>query len=154
MQYLGIDPGKSGAVTVIDWWEKDSRLGKSTEATVTSCKLDGTETDIWNWLNDNTDLLNAVATIENVHAMPKQGVASAFTFGKNFGFLIGLLTASSIPYKFVTPHKWQKGMQCLTKGDKNISKAAAQRLWPRVKMTHAIADSMLIAEYGRKFLWQ
>lgn len=154
MQYLGIDPGKSGAITVIDWWEKDSLLGKSTETTITSCKLTETELDIWKWLENNVDVLNAVATIENVHSMPKQGVASAFTFGKNFGFLIGLLTASSIPYKFVTPQKWQKGMQCMTGGDKNISKAAAQRLWPRIKMTHAIADSLLIAEYGRKFLWQ
>jgi len=163
-QYLGIDPGKSGAISVIDWWEKDTRLGRSTEATITTCKLDNTELDIWQWLNDNTDMLNAVATIELVHAMPArrvkgtkvegQGVSSAFTFGKNFGFLIGLLTASSIPYKFVTPQKWQKGMQCMTKGDKNVSKAAAQRLWPKIKMTHAIADSLLIAEYGRQFLWQ
>ena len=99
-------------------------------------------------------MLNAVATIENVHAMPKQGVTSSFTFGKNFGFLIGLLTACCIPYKFVTPQKWQKGMQCMTKGDKNISKAAAQRLWPKIKITHAIADSLLIAEYGRQFLWK
>lgn len=154
MQYLGIDPGKSGSIVVIDWWEKDSRLGRATEATITHCKLDGTETDIWNWLNDNTDMLNAVATIENVHAMPKQGVSSSFSFGKSFGFLIGLLTASSIPYKFTTPQKWQKGMQCLTKGDKNVSKAAAQRLWPKLKITHANADALLIAEYGRQFLWQ
>lgn len=154
MQYLGIDPGKTGAISVIDWWEKDTRQGRATEATITTCKLDGTELDIWQWLNDNTDMLNAVATIENVHSMPQQSSQSGFTFGKNFGFLIGLLTASSIPYKFVTPQKWQKGMQCMTKGDKNVSKAAAQRLWPRIKMTHAIADSLLIAEYGRKFLWQ
>ena len=144
MQYLGIDPGKSGAVSILDL---DREI-------LTSCKLSETELDIWQWLNDYTDMSNAVATIENVHAMPKQGVTSSFTFGKNFGFLIGLLTASCIPYKFVTPQKWQKGMQCMTKGDKNISKAAAQRLWPKIKITHAIADSLLIAEYGRQFLWK
>ena len=154
MQYLGIDPGKTGAISVIDWWEKDTRQGRATEATITTCKLDGTELDIWQWLNDNTDMLNAVATIENVHSMPQQSSQSGFTFGKNFGFLIGLLTASSIPYKFVTPQKWQKGMQCMTGGDKNISKAATQRLWPKIKSTHALADSMLIAEYGRQFLWR
>lgn len=154
MQYLGIDPGKTGGIAVIDYWQKDTRLGVSTESTITTCKLDNTELDIWNWLSDNVDLLNSVATIENVHSMPEQGVKSSFTFGKSLGFLIGLLTASSIPYKFVTPQKWQKGMQCLTGGDKNVSKAAAQRLWPRVKMTHAIADALLIAEYGRTNLWQ
>ncbi len=142
MQYLGIDPGQSGGIVVID--------GNTTH----TCKLSETEQDIWSWINDTTDLLSAVATIEKVHAMPKQGVTSSFTFGKNFGFLIGLLTASQIPFKFITPQQWQKGMQCLTKGDKNVSKAAAQRLWPKIKVTHAIADALLIAEYGRKHLWQ
>jgi len=122
--------------------------------TINTCKLSETESDIWAWLNETVNMMNAVATIEKVHAMPKQGVTSSFTFGKNFGFLIGLLTAIQVPFKFVTPQQWQKGMQCLTKGDKNISKAAAQRLWSKVKVTHSIADSMLIAEYGRKFLWQ
>jgi hypothetical protein len=41
-------------------------------------------------------------------------------------------------------------MGCLTKGDKNVSKRKAQELFPSTKVTHAIADSMLIAAYGRK----
>lgn len=81
--------------------------------------------------------------------MPKQGVASSFKFGRSYGFLIGLLTGLRIPYEFVTPQKWQKAMGCLTHGDKNISKAAAQRRWPNEKWTHATADAGLIAEYGR-----
>ncbi len=144
MQYLGIDPGQSGGITILD----------TATSKIHTCKLSETEQDLWAWLNETTNMLNACATIEQVHAMPKQGVTSSFTFGKNYGFLIGLLTAIQIPFKFVTPQKWQKGMQCLTKGDKNVSKAAAQRLWPTVKVTHAIADSMLIAEYGRTNLWQ
>lgn len=143
-QYLGIDPGRSGGIAV---------LGPNGLACMT-CKLDGTDLDVWNWLDDNVDMLNAKATIEKVHSMPKQSSQSGFTFGQSFGFLIGMLTALRIPYQFVTPQKWQKGMQCLTKGDKNVSKAAAQRLWPNIKMTHAIADALLIAEYGRKNLWQ
>lgn len=142
MQYLGIDPGQSGSIVIQD--------GSS----ISTCKLSETEHDIWEWLHTNVNFLTSVATIEKVHAMPKQGVTSSFTFGKNYGFLIGLLTAVQIPYKFVTPQQWQKGMQCLTKGNKNVSKAAAQRLWPTIKITHAIADALLIAEYGRKHLWQ
>ncbi len=115
MQYLGIDPGKSGAITIID------------TSVIGTCKLDLTEQDIWCWLNENVNMVDAVATIENVHSMPQQSSQSGFTFGKNFGFLLGMLTAIQIPYKLVTPQKWQKGMQCLTKGDKNVSKAAAQR---------------------------
>jgi len=89
------------------------------------------------------------ATIEQVHSMPKQGVASSFKFGRSYGFLLGLLTGLKIPYTMVTPQKWQKALGCLTHGDKNVSKAAAQRRWPTEKWTHAIADAALIAEYGR-----
>jgi len=144
MQFLGIDPGKSGGIAILD----------TTSQTIHTCKLDLTEHDLWDWLNDVIDPLNSAATIEQVHSMPGQGVASTFTFGKNYGFLIGVLTALQMPYMLVTPQKWQKAMQCLTKGDKNVSKAAAQRIWPKIKITHAIGDALLIAEYGRLNLWQ
>ncbi len=45
--------------------------------------------------------------------------------------------------------RWQKEMGCLTKGDKNVTKRRAQELFPTLKITHAIADALLIAEYGR-----
>ena len=150
MQYIGIDPGGSGGIAILE-----EHLVSGTKLyTIHTCKLSETEQDMWTWLNETVNMLDAFATIEQVHSMPQQSSQSGFTFGRSYGFLIGLLTAISIPYKFVTPQKWQKGMQCLTKGDKNVSKAAAQRLWPQVKMTHAIADALLIAEYGRKNLWQ
>jgi hypothetical protein len=60
------------------------------------------------------------------------------------------LTAAGIPFERVTPQKWQKAMGCMTKGDKNVSKRRAQELFPQLKITHAIADALLIAEYGRK----
>lgn len=144
MQYIGVDPGKTGSVAVID----------TTANTVGYCKLDNTEQDIWSWLNDSINMLSACAMIEQVHAMPEQGVSSTFSFGKSYGFLIGILTAIQIPYEFVTPQKWQKAMNCRTGGDKNVSKAAAQRLWPTIKITHANADALLIAEYGRLHVWQ
>lgn len=144
MQYIGIDPGSTGGISILD----------TDNNTVRTCKLSETEQDVWCWFNEEVNMLNAYATIEKVHSMPQQSSQSGFTFGRSFGFLIGILTAIQIPYQFVTPQKWQKGMNCLTKGDKNVSKAAAQRLWPKIKMTHAIADSLLIAEYGRKYIWQ
>lgn len=94
----------------------------------------------------------SIAVIEKVHAMPRQGVSSTFKFGKNLGHLEMALISVGIPYFFVPPKKWQQSMSCLTKGDKNVSKAAAQRLFPNIKMTHAFADALLIAEYGRRFL--
>jgi len=43
-------------------------------------------------------------------------------------------------------------MSCRTKGDKNVSKHAAQKLWPHLKITHRDADARLIAEYGRLYV--
>ena len=138
---IGIDPGMSGGMVKLD---------------VDGCIMDAvafdkmTEHDIAEalreWANvDDSLSVGERAVIESVHSMPKQGVASSFKFGKSFGFLLGLLTGMKIPYALVTPQKWQKEMQCLTHGDKNVSKAAAQRLWPDRKWTHAIADAALIA---------
>jgi hypothetical protein len=76
------------------------------------------------------------------------GVKSAFTFGNGFGHLEMALTAAEIPFSRVRPQEWQKAMGCMTKGDKNVSKAKAQELFPSIKVTHAIADSLLIMQYG------
>jgi crossover junction endodeoxyribonuclease RuvC len=135
---IGIDPGQSGGVVLLD------AAGRVID------KLPfakATDHDIAEWL---TEWDEHEAVIESVHSMPKQGVASSFKFGRSFGFLIGLLTGLKIPYRMVTPQTWQKAMGCLTHGDKNVSKAAAQRVWPREKWTHALADAALIAEYGRR----
>ncbi|MCQ9208866.1 MAG: hypothetical protein NG712_05760, partial [Omnitrophica bacterium] len=80
----------------------------------------------------------------------QQGVRSAFTFGKNMGWWEGVLVALQIPFQRVYPLKWQTFMSCRTGGNKNISKARAQELFPKIKVTHAIADALLIAEYGRR----
>ena len=136
---IGIDPGASGCIAIM---ECDG---------VTFQRLDGTEADIAAALavhrNDS-----AFAFIERVHSMPKQGVASSFKFGQSYGFLRGLLFANGIPFEEVAPQKWQKAMGCMTKGDKRVSKARAQQLFPHLHVVHANADALLIAEYGRRLL--
>lgn len=92
----------------------------------------------------------STATIENVHAMPGNGVSSMFKFGKQFGTCIGLFAAHHVPVKFVEPRVWQRDLDCLTGGNKRISKAKAEQLFPGVKITHRIADALLIAEFGRR----
>lgn len=137
--YLGVDPGKSGAFALVDV------NGKHYD----TIKLSETPIDVVSWLEKVCGLVD-FAVIENVHAMPKQGVSSTFTFGKSFGFCIGLLCSMRIPHEFHTPVKWQTAMSCRTKGDKNVSKRRAQQLWPTIKITHAIADALLIADYARR----
>ena len=78
-----------------------------------------------------------------------QGVVSAFTYGEGFGHLKGVLDTLGIPYELITPRTWQTALNCLTGGDKNVTKTKAQQLFPMVpKITHYIADALLIMEYG------
>lgn len=80
----------------------------------------------------------------------KQGVVSAYTFGFGTGIIYGVLASLRIPFEEVSPLKWQTAMGCRTGGNKNISKAKAQQLFPHLKVTHANADALLIAEYCRR----
>lgn len=140
MLIIGIDPGASGGIA----WHTDGGMD--------CCKMPETERDVWQALaeaaSDRTQPVKAY--IESVHSMPGQGVASSFKFGRNYGFLRGCLIALEIPFEEVTPQKWQTSMGCRTKGDKNVSKSRAQQLWPGIKITHAVADALLICEHGRR----
>jgi Holliday junction resolvasome RuvABC endonuclease subunit len=142
--YIGIDPGKSGSIAAI--------VEHGESQYIHWLKNAETEQDlsqwVWQLLGDKPE--DHFAYIENVHSTPQMGVTSAFTFGDSLGFLRGLLTAHQIPFEKVTPQKWQKVMGCLSKSDKNVTKAAAQRLFPREKITHANADALLLAEYCRR----
>lgn len=139
--HIGIDPGQSGGIAVV-------ATGRDPKA----WKMPDTERDVYDliyslrrWYD-----LEPIATIEVVHAMPRQGVTSTFTFGKGYGGLRMALIACGIPMAEVQPRAWQKALGCLTGGDKNVSKAKAQALFPSLKITHAIADCLLIAEWSRQ----
>jgi crossover junction endodeoxyribonuclease RuvC len=138
--FLGVDPGKSGSIACV-----------AVDGAVLSV-IRNTETlhDQYHWLIDGTQVKIAWAAIEKVGSMPGQGVSSTFKFGRSFGQLEGLLVGAGIPFEFVRPQAWQKDMGCRSKGDKNITKAAAQRLWPKRRIVHAEADALLLAEWARR----
>ena len=137
MSVIGIDPGMSGGIALI----------KNGNAVV--AKMGHTERDTYEILQSYAEH-EPFAYIESVHSMPKQGVASSFKFGVNYGLLRGMLIAIGIPFETVTPLSWQRYLRCQSKGDKNITKAKAQELFPHIKVTHSTADALLIAEYGRR----
>ena len=137
MKFIGIDPGKSGGISVITHDLQD----------VVAYKMPDTEKDIADLFKEITFEGPYVALIEKVSSMPGQGVKSMFNFGMNYGFLRACLHSNNIPFDDVLPRKWQQHLGCLTKGDKNVTKSKAQQLFPDIKMTHAIADSLLIAKY-------
>ena len=138
MTHIGIDPGVNGGIAWIS-------CGKECAE-----KMPDTLQDLWELVQDISSLGPCKAYIEQVHSSPQMGVKSAFTFGQGFGHLEMALTAAGIPFGRVRPQVWQKAMGCMTKGDKNITKAKAQEMFPGIKITHAIADALLLAEYCRR----
>lgn len=140
MLYLGIDPGVGGGLGLID------DLGHC----VASAKMPETPRDLCDlvtlWWRD----ADMRAAVEFVRATPQMGVTSAFTFGRGYGVICGVLAGVGLPHEEVRPQIWQRAIGCMTKGDKNVSKAKAQQIFPNVKVTHAIADSLLIAEWLRR----
>lgn len=137
--FIGIDPGVSGGISLVS------------DSLSYGVPMPKTEADIAQVIRELRDSHSAVfCLIEKVHAMPKQGVSSTFTFGKNYGFLRGCLSTLKVPFEDVTPRKWQQSLGCLSGGDKNVTKQKAQQLFPELKITHAIADALLIGEYGRR----
>ena len=143
---LGVDPGANGGIAWIDY------NGKACVE-----KMPDSLQDLWELICDITsypkssiDGRNYKAYIEQVASSPQMGVVSAFSFGRGYGNLEMALTAAGIPFERVRPQVWQKALNCLTGGSKNITKARAQELFPNIKCTHSVSDALLIAEYGRR----
>lgn len=139
---IGIDPGKSGAFCMI-------RNGNIMLLT----KMPETNKAIYDLLVPYGKL-GAIAYLENVHAMPGQGVTSMFSFGKGYGALEMALIATGISTVSVSPKRWQKyysfgsrGELSKTEWKKKLLKKA-QQLFPKNKITLQVADSLLLAKYG------
>lgn len=137
--YIGIDPGQSGGIALL------------CDNEVEAWKMPETERDVYDLLRGiKQGYPGVVAVLEKVGAMPKQGVASTWKFGQHYGMLRAFLIALGIPFETVPPGVWQRRMGCLSKGKKNVTKSKAQELWPQLRITHALADAVLIADDKRR----
>jgi hypothetical protein len=144
---IGIDPGASGGIVAI----RDDG--------VLAWPMPETERDILDVLRTvAVDIQGrpARAVIEAVNPQPKNGAQGNFTFGRSYGGLRMALVAAGIPFESVSPVKWQRSFGLPTEkaagsrtAKKNAHKARAQERFPTVKVTHAVADALLIAEWGR-----
>jgi hypothetical protein len=153
VRFLGIDPGQSGGFAVLS---EDGepllcrRMPDSEEeiaALVKECLTDGS---------------GMKAYLEKVRSSPQMSKGSIFTFGMGYGGLRMALIFAGIPFEDVATQRWQRFIGVLDKtgaralGDVNITekknrhKAKAQELFPSLVVTHALADALLIAEYGRR----
>lgn len=87
--------------------------------------------------------------VEKVGHITGDGGQGSHTFGYIKGLIRGALRTKGVKLYDVPPQIWQSKIECMTGGDKNVSKRRAIELFPGVKITHKNADSLLIALYGR-----
>ena len=145
MAYFGVDPGKSGAIALID---KDG-------FTMNYVRLNETTGDISGFIKDYAKIVD-YCIVEKVASRPMQGVRSVFTFGESFGLVQGLLMAHNVKFELHTPPVWMKKMGLITRGikgveKKRIHKQRAQELFMNSKnITLTTADAFLLAEYARR----
>ena len=149
MIYIGIDPGKSGALAV---------LNEDGSSIIYPFSVDGYREILADYSTENFRC-RAKCCLEHVSAMPGNGSVSMFNFGENFGFIQGLLTAYEIPYELVRPQKWKKEFSITA--DKNQAIDVCKRLFPnailkrteRCKVDDSnFAEALLMAEYARRKL--
>ena len=146
MVYIGIDPGLSGGIAII-------HNGQAGACNVEAMKMPATERDLCEALRPYQGY-PAHAVLERVWSSPGWGHVGAFKFGLSYGAVRATLTCLDIPFDEVLPVKWQTVLGCRSGGDKNITKRRAQSLYPRLKITHATADALLIAEFCRRLRGQ
>ena len=153
MRVIGIDPGLSGAIAILE----DNKVlqifdmpvmaeGKKNKRQLNSAQL-------VNIIKDNTQGSEEKAVVvEQVNAMPGQGVTSMFNFGQTFGAIKGICAALNLPIFFVRPTKWKKHFE-LINSSKDSSRTKAIEMYPSLsnqlskKKDVNKSDAILIARF-------
>ncbi len=153
MKIIGIDPGLSGAIAILE----NSKVlnifdipvmseGKKNKRQLNSSLL-------VNLLRENINNNEEVAVVvEQVNAMPGQGVTSMFNFGQTFGAIKGVCAALNLPIFFVRPSKWKKHFE-LINSSKDASRTKVIEMYPSLsnqlskKKDVNKSDAILIARF-------
>lgn len=144
MIYIGVDPGKKGGYA--------------------SLRGDNVEAYPWDevFFIQHIHALQAtgdsmMACVEKVGAMPGQGVTSMFSFGTNYGYIQGVLSAFGIPYQLVSPRTWKKSYGLDSSKQRSIE--VCKRLFPDLNLlatersrvpSDGVAESALLALYAKR----
>jgi len=154
MLIIGIDPGTSGSICFFE----DGKIleviempvmtdGKKNKKQVNGAQI---YNEFLKRINKKDDEIRVV--IEQVSAMPGQGVTSMFNFGQSFGILKGICSAMQLPMFFVRPAKWKKYFN-LINSQKDASRTRAIEIFPYFstqlskKKDSNKADAILIASF-------
>ena len=154
MLIIGIDPGISGSICFFE----DGRILEviempvMTEGKKNKKQVNGAQiyNEFLKRINKKEDEIRVV--IEQVSAMPGQGVTSMFNFGQSYGILKGICSAMQLPMFFVRPAKWKKYFN-LINSQKDASRTRAIEIFPYFstqlskKKDSNKADAILIASF-------
>tara|TARA_B110000971_G_scaffold186513_1_gene195307 strand:- start:977 stop:1471 length:495 start_codon:yes stop_codon:yes gene_type:complete len=153
MRIIGIDPGLSGAIVILE----DNKIkelfdmpvmpdGKKNKRQLNSALL-------VKLIKENIkNFEETVMVVEQVNAMPGQGVTSMFNFGQTFGAIKGICAALGLPIFFVRPAKWKKHFE-LINSSKDASRTKAIEMYPSIseqlskKKDVNKSDAILIARF-------
>ena len=155
MLIIGIDPGISGSICFFqNGVIKDViEMPTMTEGKKNKKQVNGSQ--VFNEILERTNKIDKKSikiVIEQVSAMPGQGVTSMFNFGQSFGILKGICSAMQLPMYFVRPAKWKKYFN-LINSEKDASRTKAIEIFPYFstqlskKKDSNKADAILIASF-------
>lgn len=143
---MGIDPGVKGGVAVL------AANGRAVFLRALAPSMP--EDDVVLLVRDAAVALwregGTTCYFEKVQHITGDGAKGSHTFGYVKGLLRGCVKSRGVSVRDVYPLMWQSRLNCVSGGDKNVTKRKAAELFPDVRMTHAVADALLIAQYGRE----
>lgn len=153
-QYIGIDPGLSGAIAIL--WSDDTYevhdipiMSKGFGSVKNEINAGGMKDILVGGLLPTAESYHSVAVLERVNAMPGQGVSSVFSLGDSFGTCRTVLACLDIPTLYVAPTQWKKHYGLTS--DKEQARALAIRLFPKadLKLKKHIdrAEALLMSLY-------
>tara|TARA_B100001559_G_scaffold11788_1_gene10313 strand:- start:1138 stop:1617 length:480 start_codon:yes stop_codon:yes gene_type:complete len=153
MIIIGVDPGINGAISIVEnkkileVYDTPTMIdGKKNKRQINSAQVSNIFKER---LNLNKEV---IVVVEQVNAMPGQGVTSMFNFGQSFGVIKGICAALKLPIHFVRPTKWKKHFN-LIKTNKDASRTKVIESYPKIssklhrKKDSNRADAILIALY-------
>ena len=154
MLIIGIDPGISGSICFFEDGKiiEVIEMPVMTEGKKNKKQINGAQiyNEFLKRINNKDDNIRVV--IEQVSAMPGQGVTSMFNFGQSYGILKGICSAMQLPMFFVRPAKWKKYFN-LINSQKDASRTRAIEIFPYFstqlskKKDSNKADAILIASF-------
>lgn len=145
MVYIGIDPGKKGAMAM---------LSNDGDPLIIPFDPSAYIDALWKLKCEDEP---CICCIEQVHSVAKQGLSSTWSFGVSYGWLLGMLDSIGIPYQPISPQKWKNEFGL--NSDKAISVEVCKRLFPSANLMRTersrkdddgCAEALLMACYAKR----